>query len=67
MGVFPFAVQATDGPARTGVLSTPRGDIRTPAFMPVGTAATVKALTSMNSVDFGRWKLVISPSAARNR
>jgi queuine tRNA-ribosyltransferase len=45
MGVFPFAVQATDGPARTGVLSTPRGDIRTPAFMPVGTAATVKALT----------------------
>ena len=34
-----------DGAARTGVLRTPRGDIRTPAFMPVGTAATVKALT----------------------
>ncbi|ODT87446.1 tRNA guanosine(34) transglycosylase Tgt [Phenylobacterium sp. SCN 70-31] len=45
MTAFPFTVQATDGRARTGVLSTPRGEIRTPAFMPVGTAATVKALT----------------------
>ncbi|NBR91118.1 MAG: tRNA guanosine(34) transglycosylase Tgt, partial [Rhodobacteraceae bacterium] len=35
---------ATDGQARTGVITTPRGDIRTPAFMPVGTAATVKAM-----------------------
>ncbi len=42
---FPFDISATDGRARTGVLRTPRGDIRTPAFMPVGTAATVKALT----------------------
>ncbi len=42
---FPFDISATDGRARTGVLKTPRGDIRTPAFMPVGTAATVKALT----------------------
>ena len=41
---FPFHIHATDGTARTGVLSTPRGDIRTPAFMPVGTAGTVKAL-----------------------
>ncbi len=41
-----FVLSATDGGARTGVLSTPRGDIRTPAFMPVGTAATVKALTA---------------------
>ena len=41
-----FTLSATDGAARTGVLSTPRGDIRTPAFMPVGTAATVKALTA---------------------
>ena len=40
-----FQIQATDGAARTGVLQTARGDIRTPAFMPVGTAATVKALT----------------------
>ena len=45
MPAFPFLIAATDGRARTGVLSTPRGDIRTPAFMPVGTAATVKALT----------------------
>ncbi|PIE06934.1 MAG: tRNA guanosine(34) transglycosylase Tgt [Rhodobacterales bacterium] len=41
---FSFALQATDGAARTGVISTPRGKIRTPAFMPVGTAATVKAM-----------------------
>lgn len=44
MSTFPFEIHATDGQARTGVLKTPRGDIRTPAFMPVGTAATVKAL-----------------------
>jgi queuine tRNA-ribosyltransferase len=41
---FPFKISARDGAARTGVLETQRGDIRTPAFMPVGTAATVKAL-----------------------
>jgi queuine tRNA-ribosyltransferase len=41
---FSFAVHATDGKARTGAISTPRGVIRTPAFMPVGTAATVKAM-----------------------
>ena len=45
MAAFPFEIAATEGAARTGVLKTPRGDIRTPAFMPVGTAATVKALT----------------------
>ena len=45
MSGFPFHIAATDGAARTGVLKTPRGDIRTPAFMPVGTAGTVKALT----------------------
>ncbi|WP_300549276.1 tRNA guanosine(34) transglycosylase Tgt [Roseovarius sp.] len=39
-----FDLQASDGLARTGVISTPRGEIRTPAFMPVGTAATVKAM-----------------------
>ena len=39
-------LKATDGRARTGVIHTPRGDIRTPAFMPVGTAATVKAVES---------------------
>jgi queuine tRNA-ribosyltransferase len=45
LAAFPFDLTATDGAARTGVLRTPRGDIRTPAFMPVGTAGTVKALT----------------------
>jgi len=41
---FSFKISATEGEARTGAISTPRGTIRTPAFMPVGTAATVKAL-----------------------
>lgn len=41
---FSFSVMATDGRARQGVIHTPRGDIRTPAFMPVGTAGTVKAM-----------------------
>ncbi len=44
MATFPFEITATEGRARTGRLRTPRGDIRTPAFMPVGTAGTVKAL-----------------------
>jgi queuine tRNA-ribosyltransferase len=39
-----FAVSAVDGAARLGAIATPRGVIRTPAFMPVGTAATVKAM-----------------------
>ena len=41
---FSFTLHATDGRARTGTIHTPRGEIRTPAFMPVGTAATVKAM-----------------------
>lgn len=41
---FGFRVSATDGAARKGEIVTPRGAIRTPAFMPVGTAATVKAM-----------------------
>ena len=41
---FSFTLNATDGRARSGVIRTPRGEIRTPAFMPVGTAATVKAM-----------------------
>jgi queuine tRNA-ribosyltransferase len=44
MGVFAFAIDAQDGAARAGVLNTPRGDIDTPAFMPLGTAGTVKTL-----------------------
>ena len=45
MSAFPFLINSVDGAARTGVIQTPRGEIRTPAFMPVGTAGTVKALT----------------------
>lgn len=45
VSAIPFDITATDGAARTGALVFPRGEIRTPAFMPVGTAATVKALT----------------------
>ncbi|WP_375455297.1 tRNA guanosine(34) transglycosylase Tgt [uncultured Methylobacterium sp.] len=41
---FAFTLHATDGQARTGAITMPRGIIRTPAFMPVGTAATVKAM-----------------------
>jgi len=41
---FSFRVSASDGMARTGEILTPRGNIRTPAFMPVGTAGTVKAM-----------------------
>ncbi|GGC56299.1 tRNA guanosine(34) transglycosylase Tgt [Chelatococcus reniformis] len=43
-GPFSFQLSATDGAARTGRIATGRGEIRTPAFMPVGTAATVKAM-----------------------
>jgi len=39
-----FTIEARDGRARRGVIRTPRGEIRTPAFMPVGTAATVKGM-----------------------
>jgi queuine tRNA-ribosyltransferase len=41
---FSFEIAATDGAARTGTIRMQRGEIRTPAFMPVGTAATVKAM-----------------------
>lgn len=44
MSRFSFTLNATDGAARNGVINTPHGQIRTPAFMPVGTAATVKAM-----------------------
>jgi len=41
---FRFKLAATDGAARSGAIATSRGEIRTPAFMPVGTAATIKAV-----------------------
>ena len=44
MSRLTFRIDATDGAARTGEIALPRGAIRTPAFMPVGTAATVKAM-----------------------
>ncbi|MBL3579142.1 tRNA guanosine(34) transglycosylase Tgt [Rhodovulum visakhapatnamense] len=44
MTTFGFTLHATDGAARSGAIATPRGTIRTPAFMPVGTAGTVKAM-----------------------
>ncbi|WP_293898501.1 tRNA guanosine(34) transglycosylase Tgt [Phenylobacterium sp.] len=74
MGAFPFQVAATDGKARTGVLATPRGEIRTPAFMPVGTAGTVKALTVEQVADTGAdillgntYHLMLRPTAERVR
>jgi queuine tRNA-ribosyltransferase len=69
---FPFQISATEGAARTGVLKTARGDIRTPAFMPVGTAATVKALTVDQVAETGAdiilgntYHLMLRPSAER--
>ena len=50
---FRFHVAATDGAARTGRIDTPRGPIRTPAFMPVGTAGTVKAMYPAQVRDLG--------------
>lgn len=46
MTALKFRVTATDGTARRGVLTTPHGSLRTPAFIPVGTQATVKSLDS---------------------
>jgi queuine tRNA-ribosyltransferase len=44
MGAVSWTVKASDGAARSGVLQTPHGEVRTPAFMPVGTRAAVKAV-----------------------
>jgi queuine tRNA-ribosyltransferase len=69
---FAFTLNATDGRARTGVISTPRGDIRTPAFMPVGTAATVKAMLPESVAATGAdillgntYHLMLRPTAER--
>ncbi len=45
MSAFAFTLEATDGAARAGTLTTAHGTVETPTFMPVGTSATVKALT----------------------
>jgi queuine tRNA-ribosyltransferase len=51
--VFDFDLAATSGRARAGTLSTPHGTLLTPVFAPVGTAATVKALTPAQLADLG--------------
>lgn len=70
--LFKFELKATDGKARTGVIQTPRGDIRTPAFMPVGTAGTVKAMMPESVRETGAdillgntYHLMLRPTAER--
>ncbi len=72
MARFDFTIHARDGAARSGVLNTPRGDIRTPAFMPVGTAGTVKALymdqvkqTGADIILGNTYHLMLRPGAER--
>lgn len=72
MAAFRFSLSATDGKARTGVISTSRGEIRTPAFMPVGTAGTVKAMlpesvraTGADILLGNTYHLMLRPTAER--
>ena len=72
MTAFAFSLTATDGAARTGAIKTPRGEIRTPAFMPVGTAGTVKAMppdlvraTGADIVLGNTYHLMLRPGAER--
>ena len=67
-----FTKHAQDGMARSGVITTPRGEIRTPAFMPVGTAATVKAMMPESVASTGAdillgntYHLMLRPTAER--
>ncbi|WP_109356604.1 tRNA guanosine(34) transglycosylase Tgt [Sphingorhabdus sp. EL138] len=69
---FSFSIDATDGKARTGKITMQRGDIRTPAFMPVGTAATVKAMkpdtvraTGADIILGNTYHLMLRPGAER--
>ena len=69
---FAFSIAATDGDARTGAIAMPRGEIRTPAFMPVGTAATVKAMkpadvraTGADIILGNTYHLMLRPGAER--
>ena len=69
---FSFSLTATSGCARAGVIDTPRGAIRTPAFMPVGTAATVKAMLPESVRETGAdillgntYHLMLRPGAER--
>ncbi|MEM6760092.1 MAG: tRNA guanosine(34) transglycosylase Tgt [Pseudomonadota bacterium] len=72
MTQFSFDLKATDERARTGVITTPRGEIRTPAFMPVGTAGTVKAMlpesvraTGADILLGNTYHLMLRPTAER--
>ncbi len=69
---FAFTIHATDGKARTGTIAMRRGEIRTPAFMPVGTAATVKAMkpeavraTGADVILGNTYHLMLRPGAER--
>ena len=69
---FAFSIAATDGKARTGTIRMRRGEIRTPAFMPVGTAATVKAMkpadvraTGADIILGNTYHLMLRPGAER--
>ncbi len=69
---FSYSLTATDEKARCGIISTPRGEIRTPAFMPVGTAATVKAMlpesvrsTGADILLGNTYHLMLRPTAER--
>jgi queuine tRNA-ribosyltransferase len=69
---FSFTISATDGAARTGMIAMQRGEIRTPAFMPVGTAATVKAMRPQEVRESGAdiilgntYHLMLRPGAER--
>src|SRR6187455_133699 len=69
---FLFTIDATDGKARTGRIQMRRGEIRTPAFMPVGTAATVKAMkpesvreTGADIILGNTYHLMLRPGAER--
>jgi queuine tRNA-ribosyltransferase len=69
---FSFHIAATDGRARTGVIRMQRGEIRTPAFMPVGTAATVKGMKPADVEALGAdiilgntYHLMLRPGAER--
>ena len=69
---FQFDIHATDGAARTGTIAMQRGEIRTPAFMPVGTAATVKAMkpedvraTGADIILGNTYHLMLRPGAER--
>ena len=69
---FAFQIASTDGAARTGVIAMQRGEIRTPAFMPVGTAATVKAMrpaevraTGADIILGNTYHLMLRPTAER--